>query len=62
LIHSRKWNHPGYWSGFTISGVADENMHLRRNFSYASAFYYSGIAAAVFAFVYIVRKAIIRRI
>jgi CHAT domain-containing protein/tetratricopeptide (TPR) repeat protein len=61
LIHSRKWNHPVYWSGFSISGVADENMNLRRNFAYASVFYYSGIAAAFLAFVYVVRKSLSRR-
>lgn len=28
LMHSRQWNHPGYWSGFVAMGDADETLRV----------------------------------
>ena len=54
MIHSRKWKHPGYWSSFTISGVAAEKIQIAKTVTHSVA-YYSGIAVLLIAALLVLR-------
>ena len=55
MIHSRKWNHPGYWAGFSVSGVAGEKVNMSK-FVVNSFVYYSGIAVFLIAALLVIRN------
>lgn len=55
MMHSRKWNLPGYWAGYVVMGDADESLHVEWSSQNLAYWIASGVAV-VLAFATLLRR------